>query len=318
MCKMKKTSFVLFLSTIGLLILFGNLSSQQPAEELFEKALYIEEAQGDLQKAIGLYDQVLKQFPENREIAAKAQLHIGLCFEKLGLREATSAYQNVIQNYGEQKETVAKAKERLAKLTQPEGKTEEPEGIRIKQIWKKPYTDSLGSVSSDGRLFAWVYWGEGDVAIRDLISGEDRIITHEADLAKGFAMSPTISKNGKQVAYSWWKPHHTYDLLLVDVDNPSPRLLYRNEGEHVYPVTWLSDEELIISRFNYKTKIGQICSFSILDGTINVLNTYERKNWSQAACSPDEKYMAYDYADETESGNFDINIMAMEEGPEEH
>ncbi|MGB2763651.1 MAG: hypothetical protein WBC02_07540, partial [Candidatus Aminicenantaceae bacterium] len=82
------------------------------------------------------------------------------------------------------------------------------------------------------------------------------------------------SKNGKQIAYSWWKPYHTYDLLLVDVDRPSPRLLYRQKGEEVFPAAWLSDEELIVTIYNKKTKIAQICSFSILDETMHVLISF--------------------------------------------
>lgn len=269
-----------------LLFVFGNSTLQEEAAEQFEKALYYEDVQGDLQKAIELYEQILKQFPENREIAAKAQLHIGLCYEKLGLREATSAYQKVVQNYGEQKEAVIQAQERLSKLTQPEREPEEPKGIRIRQVWKKPYTDSLGSVSLDGRFLSFVYWGEGDVAIHDLVTGEDRILTHEADaVTRGtrFAQGPTFSKNGKQIAYSWWRPHHTYDLLLIDVDNPSPRLLYRKKNEHVYPVGWLSDKELIFSRYDYETKIGRIiCSFNLSDGTIRELMTL--KPGSRGGC----------------------------------
>lgn len=303
-----------------LLFVFGNLPSQESAEEIFEKAVYYEDVQGDLQKAIELYEQILKQFPESREIAAKAQLHIGLCYEKLGLREATSAYQNVIQNYGEQKEAVAKAQERLSKLERPGRKSEEPEGIRIRQIWKKPYTGSLGSVSFDGRFLAFVYWGEGDVAIHDLKSGEDRILTHKADAitgGTGFAQEPTISKNGKQIAYSWWRPHHTYDLLLIDVDNPSPSLLYRKKNEHVYPLEWRSENELIFTRYDWETKKERIvCSLNISDGTIRELMTFKPRYWSGVSCSPDEKYIAYDFPNETDKGNSDINLLAIDGGDE--
>ncbi|MDH4220408.1 MAG: tetratricopeptide repeat protein, partial [Candidatus Aminicenantes bacterium] len=279
---------------------------------------YYEDVQGDLQKAIELYEQVLKQFPENREIAAKAQLHIGLCYEKLGLREATIAYQTVIQNYGEQKEAVAKAQERLSILTQPGRKQEEPEGIRIKQVWKKPYLDFLGTVSSDGRFLSYVDWGKGDLAVHNLIDGENRLLTHEATLddPQHIAMSSAISKNGKQVAYSWWIGNHTSDLLLIDVENPSPRLLYRHEGEEVYPATWLSEKELIFSRYNYETKTAQICSFSILDESIRVLKPIDRRNGPQIACSPDEKSIAYDFKNETNNGNFDINLLVVDGGDE--
>lgn len=194
----------------------------------------------------------------------------------------------------------------------------EPEGIRIKQIWKKPYLDFLGTVSFDGRFFSYVDWGKGDLAIHNLMNGKNRLLTHEAilDDQQHFAQSSAISKNGKQIAYSWWNMNHTSDLRLVDADNPSPRLLYRKEGEEVYPVTWLSDEELIVTRYNYETKIAQICSFSILDGTIHVLKTFERRNWPQISSSPDEKYIAYDVADEIHGGNFDINLLAVDGGSE--
>jgi Tol biopolymer transport system component len=320
---MKNTRKILLsflLAASSLIFVFGNSISQETAAEQFERALYHEDVQGDLQKAIELFKQILEQFPENREIAAKAQLHIGLCYEKLGLREATNAYQKVVQNYGEQKEAVAQAQERLSKLTQPERKPDKPEGIRIRQIWKKPYTDSLGSVSPDGQFLSFVYWGEGDVAIHDLHSGEDRILTHDADAVTGagtgFAQEPTISIDGKRIAYSWWRPHHTYELFIIDVDRPSPRLVYKNEGEHVYPVTWISDEELIIRRLKYQDKIGLLCSLDLTDGTVHELKRFGRQNWSQAACSPDEMYTAYDFADETDSGNFDINIIAMKDGSE--
>lgn len=320
MKKTKKILIMLFLTTMVVFIFSIDLSSQQAAEELFEKALYTEEAQGDLQKAIGLYEQILNQFPENREIASKAQLHVGLCYEKLGLQEATNAYQKVVQNYGEQKEVVAQARERLSRLTQPDREPAEPEGIRIRQIWKKPYTDSLGSVSLDGRLFSFVYWGEGDVAIHDLVTGEDRILTHEAGAVTrgtGFAQEPTISKDGKRIAYSWWRPNHTYDLLLIDVDNPSPKLLYRKENEHVYPVEWLSDKELIFSRYDFEAKKGLIiCSLNISDGTIRELMTFKPGYWSGVSCSPDEKYIAYDFAHETYNKNSDINLLAIDGGDE--
>ena len=90
--------------------------SQQTAGELFEKALYVEEGQGDLQKAIGLYQDILKRFPESREIAAKALLHIGLCYEKLGLKEAQKAFQKVIAISRSRKKRSTWPRERLSLL----------------------------------------------------------------------------------------------------------------------------------------------------------------------------------------------------------
>ena len=77
-------------------------SMQQSAEQLYQAGLYAEEVEGDLQKAIQIYTQVLEKFAEIKEIAADAQLHIGLCYEKLGKSEAIKAYEQVLANYADQ------------------------------------------------------------------------------------------------------------------------------------------------------------------------------------------------------------------------
>jgi Tol biopolymer transport system component len=284
----------------------------QTAEDLFQKALRLETNEGKWMEAVDLYQTILKKFPENRQLAAEAQFRIGLCFERLGNEKAQNAYQAVIQDYGEQKDVVAKAKDRLSKLTRPSEKPEGPEGIRIKQVWKKPYMDSLGSVSPDGRFLAYVDWGEGDVAIHDLVTGDDRVLTHNADVNKGFAQEPRFSRNGKQIAYSWWNANHAYDLFVIDVDNPSPRRLYRKEGEHAYPAAWLSDDELIFTRDDQETKIGQVCSLNIPSGAIRVLKAFERTAWPRLSGSPDGTYVAIDFANETDKGNFDIDILTKD------
>jgi Tol biopolymer transport system component len=309
-----KSAFVAVLGFLVAAVVLG--AFPQTGEDLFQKALRLETNEGKWLEAITLYQAILKQTPENRQLAAEAQFRIGLCFERLGNEKAQNAYQAVIQDYGEQKDVVAKAKDRLSKLARPSEKPEEPEGIRIKQVWKKPYTDSLGSISPDGRFLAYVHWGEGDLAIHDLVTGEDRILTHTADTAKGFAMEPTFSRNGKQIAYSWWNANHTYDLLLVDVKDPKPRLLYRHEGEHVSPAAWLSDDELIFNRYNYQTKMAQVCSLSVSDGTVRELKTFDIRKWPRISCSPDENSIAYDFANETDGGKFDVNLLTMPGGSE--
>ncbi len=98
------------------LILGSYQSFAQTAEELLPKAIQLEEVKGELEQAIELYQTIVTRFPENRAIAAKAQFHIGLCYEKLGLKEAQKAYQKVIDSYPEQTEPVKLANEKLSIL----------------------------------------------------------------------------------------------------------------------------------------------------------------------------------------------------------
>ena len=88
--------------------------SQQSAEDLYQAALLKKEAEGDLSGAIKMFQDIIKKFADNRAIAAKSQLQIGLCFEKQGLGEAEKAFQKVVEDYPEQAEAVRLAREKLA------------------------------------------------------------------------------------------------------------------------------------------------------------------------------------------------------------
>lgn len=87
----------------------------QSGYDLFQKALVLERADGKLQEAIALYQNIADESGD-KSISAKAQLRIGMCYEKLGSREAQNAYQKVIDNYPQQQEEVSAAKHRIALL----------------------------------------------------------------------------------------------------------------------------------------------------------------------------------------------------------
>ncbi len=194
----------------------------------------------------------------------------------------------------------------------------EPEGIIIKQISKEPYLDDLGTVSSDGRFRSTVDWGNGDLAIINLINGEKRILTNSATLEdpQKFVIGSAISKNGKQVAYSWWRPNHTYELHIIDVDNPSTRLLFKQESVEVYPVTWLSDEELITIMQDRRNETTKITSLNVSDGSLKDLKFFDSRKWMQLTTSPDEKFIAYNFVHESDNENIDINLIEVDGGNE--
>ena len=87
---------------------------------LFEKAKFTMETKGDLTGAINIFNDIIKKYPKEREYAAKSQLYIGLCYEKLGVKEAQKAYQKVVSGYPEQTETVKLANEKLSLLLRAE------------------------------------------------------------------------------------------------------------------------------------------------------------------------------------------------------
>jgi tetratricopeptide (TPR) repeat protein len=79
---MKKT---MLLTTVFVLIaLCAAAFSPQSAQDLFQKALTKERAEGNLEEAITLYQRVAEESADEA-LAANAQLRIGICYEKLGI-----------------------------------------------------------------------------------------------------------------------------------------------------------------------------------------------------------------------------------------
>jgi tetratricopeptide (TPR) repeat protein len=111
-----KTSYFITISLVLAITGLLPVNAQQTAEQLYQSGLYKEEIEGDLNAAIKVYETIIDKFPENRSIGAKTYLHLGLGYEKLGVGEAQKAYRKVLDNYPEQKQEVAMAKENLERL----------------------------------------------------------------------------------------------------------------------------------------------------------------------------------------------------------
>lgn len=74
-----------------------------------------------------------------------------------------------------------------------------------------------GSVSPDGRFLAFTDWRTGDLALRDLESGENRRLTDKGTWLESqqFAQFAKLSPDGRQVAYSWFTESDGYQLRVV-------------------------------------------------------------------------------------------------------
>jgi len=316
----RKILSILFLAAACLLFVFGNLLSQESAAEVFEKAFYYEDVQGDLQKAIELYEQILKQFPENREIAAKAQLHIGLCYEKLGLQEAPKAYQKVLDDFPEQKEAVKLAQEKLSVLRKVQSviaKTEKE--FNIRKAWAGPWADTTGAPSPDGRYLSFVDWMTGDLAIRDLATGKNRHLTDKGSWAESgeFALFSKWSPDGKKIVYNWLNKEEFFELRIVALDSPKPQILYSvKEKEYAHPFGWSPDGNNILALVTQVPNISQIGLISVADGSFRVLKI-SNDDWANSlplfTFSPDGKYIAYSFLQDESTQNRDIFLMSVDD-----
>src|SRR5262245_61536479 len=84
--RMKSTSMVtMVLSVVGL-TLVGRAQRGNAAETLLGTGLHQEEVEDNCREAIKTFERVIGHREASRGVAGRAQLHVGLCRERLGQR----------------------------------------------------------------------------------------------------------------------------------------------------------------------------------------------------------------------------------------
>jgi len=102
---------------IGLMTTMAALGQTKDSPEVMLGAgLHQEEVESNCKEAIRIYQEITQQKNAPRNVMARAQLHIGICEEKLAQSEARAAYQEVLGKYADQGEIVDEATRRLTAL----------------------------------------------------------------------------------------------------------------------------------------------------------------------------------------------------------
>ena len=111
---------IVLLAASGSWHLSSNAQGVTEAERLLQKAMLLETIDGNLQAAIDQYKKIVAENGSNRVVAARALLRLAGCYEKLGdtqVRQARTAYERVVREFGDQADAVAEARMKLAALT---------------------------------------------------------------------------------------------------------------------------------------------------------------------------------------------------------
>lgn len=304
---MKKLSIMIAILAIAAFS-FGNLVAQN-GYDLFQKALAKERGEGKLEEAIALYQKVIDE-TKDESLAAKAQLRIGFCYEKLGREEAQKAFQKVVDNYPAQVDTVKTAREKLVLLQRIQMDLEKglsQTGLRL--VWEGPDVELMGAASPDGRYICYTDWGTGDLAIHDLKTGEKRRLTGQTKWDGKFVENSRWSPDGELIAYTW-DMGAAAELRIVGLDGAKPRALYQGKG---YPsvMDWSPDGRQILAVLYSQIDEQSILLIDASDGFVRNLKnltfpvTYSSGRAGHMDFSPDGKFIAYEFHN-------DIHILAAD------
>jgi len=135
-----------------------------PAENLYQKGLMEEVGRGNLRAAVEIYEEVVRTYPERRDVAARAQLHIGICYEKMGdAPKAMAAYRRVLDIFFDKKDLNELARRGIERLKgkkirpggwwhvgfdlrrtlyNPSGSKRRVQRVPFREAWRRPVPDT--------------------------------------------------------------------------------------------------------------------------------------------------------------------------------
>ena len=299
------------------------LQNSSQHKVLFEKAKFTMETKGDLKGAIELFEEIIKKYPNERDYAAKSLYLMGICYEKLGERQAQqaqAAFQKIVEDYPDQTEAVNLAKEKLLIFQKAQVPAGTGEGeIRIRRVFE---FGTNGPPSLDGRFFPCMD-DSGNLAIIDISTGKKRRLTDNASWDKGDFADATsiISPDGKQVVYGWWNDNGVaYDLRIVDIDGSGQKVVHSGDShspekdQYFEPCNWTPDRQNILVILK-KGKTGQMGFISVTDGSFKKIKDIEKLDrvWRGSIClSPDGQWIAYGLLRDENSGKYDIILIGVD------
>lgn len=188
-------------------------------------------------------------------------------------------------------------------------------GITTRQVWDNG--DATGSPSPDGRYLSYVNWLTGDMAVRNLATGENQNLTDEGtwEGPDQFGYYSVWSPDSQQVAYAWFNKD-IYELRTVGLEGGKPRVLYRNRDiEWIRAHDWSEDGEFILTLLGRKDRTNQIVLVAVSDGTVQVVKTLDWRRPLIMSFSPDGRTIAYDLVPDKDadiSAGRDIFLLATD------
>lgn len=276
-------------SFVGAILLISSLASSQQsnkAESLYQEALMQMEGKGNFNKALEIFDQILKDYAGNRQVSARSQYQIGVCYEKLGKTDAKKAYEQVVKNFTDQPQVVAEARARLAALTDGARLGSFPIARRLMSNTVKPPIREVGTMtpSPDGR---WVAYAQGGVYIRNLESGDVKEIAPGQPSANNWSV--VWSVDGKRLAFRQVDVKTNVGAIKIhDLTSGETVAVPGLEASKLYVLDWSHDGRFLLCNHAQNT----LELVTIKDGTMTTLSD---SIWmgQRASFSPDSRFVTF-------------------------
>jgi serine/threonine protein kinase len=175
---------------------------------------------------------------------------------------------------------------------------------------------SLWRPSPDGRYFAVTDWRTGNLGLRDIDTGDIRLLTSRAKTpAEGQALSAAFSPDGSRIAYSWLQNGLT-ELRIVETRTGEDTLLLRDPALTFCAVEdWSPDASRVLSHFEWQDSSDQIAVISVADRSVSF--PLPKGTYGNMRFTPDSAHIVFNAPQRPQDFESDIFEVSIYGGPVE-
>ena len=325
-------------SVILFCLTFSYVAGQTTPKEKLNNAIYLEEVNGELEKAIQLYDEIVKTHPDERAIVAEALYRSGLANEKLGNQKAKEYYEKVVSGYSDQPEMVKLAQVRLNRIKHDSDKIATDSWMELTRkkgdekyvvsFYDKDANIGQGTMlegsrlSPDGTRLVGVDFSIGqNIAIYNLKTKQIKLFTKYEWIDKNMPITyfPVWSPDGNELAFAY-VDKNGFNIKVSTFDGKTRTLIEKDSiMQQVIPQQWSSDGSSILTFQQDDDGFFTIGLVTTEDGKFYELHKTQWKGSKQlglvpkggASLSPDGKSIVF--ADGP-TDNQDLYIMDTNSG----
>ena len=309
----------------ALLAVPGAPRAQVSAEVDLRAAMETETVEGDLHGAIEQYRQIAEG--DDRASAATALVRMAGCYEKLGTDEARHIYRQVLEEYPDQTALLALARDGLSRLTV--SSTPPSPTMMVRELMRATGKPQPGegqaipgpgfAVSSDGQLFVYTDWTTGDLASKNMATGEVRSFYGTDWASSEFFEDPVLSPDDTHVVFVRYPNISgtgvTTRIEMDSIEGGSRRTVYdSNASRNMFTRDWSPDGEHILFSSEADDRSVFLATVGLGGESHQRLVTLDWEHPRGARYSPDGRFIAYD---STKGGDRRIYLISAD-GAQEH